>query len=443
MNASLATVRLQASRLVGSEAARGAALSFGLKLAGSALNIVMLTLIARSMDAHEFGVFALWFNALLFLAVVSCLGQEKLILRSWNEYLSGQEYGLARGALRFGALVTAAGAVAAAAAVTIAGSVQGAAGTLVASAAVFAILQTLYSYNSHVNRAVVGIVGADGHEVTWRGLVSVGAAVALLAGWRLQAGHVFVLASAGMGLAVLVQIVTARRGTPPRVRTAPVRMDVRTWWARSAKMTAAGFLEAAVEFLEVILVGIILSPAAAGGYFVAARLANAFAMIGGGLHSFSTRQISKQHFGEGSEAVADTLRKLGIFTALVVAAGALAIVVAGPQILAVFGRSFVDQYPILLLLSLGTAFVTLAGPAPTVLLVTGHEGLYSLVVGAGLVCRIALIVVCATLFGATGAAAASAAVSIGTAIALNAACRKRAGLDPAITILLPGRKAKT
>lgn len=438
MSSGLATVRLRTAQLLGHDAARGAAASFGLKLAGSALNILMLTLIARSMDAHEFGVFALWFNALLFLAVVSCLGQDKLILRSWNEYLSGRDYGLARGALRFGAGVTAAGALAAALTVVAVGSLQAAPAALLATASLFALLQTLYIYTSHVNRAVVGIVWADAHEMTWRGLVGLGAALALLSGWRLGAVHVFALAAAGLALAIAAQVVTARRGTPPRVRAAPARMDIRTWRARSAKMCSAGILEAAVEFLEVILVGILLSPAAAGGYFVAARIANAFAMIGGGMHSFASRQISRQHFGEGRAALEGTLRKLGLFTALMVAAGVLVVVVAGPQVLSLFGAAFVDQYPTLLLLSLGAAIVALAGPAPTLLLTTGQEGLYSLVVAAGLACRVGAIVLSALLFGAIGAAAASAAVSIATAVALNIACRRRAGLDPAVTLLFRG-----
>jgi len=96
----------------------------------------------------------------------------------------------------------------------------------------------------------------------------------------------------------------------------------------------------------------------------------------------------------------------------------------------------VDQYPILILLSLGTAVGALAGPAPALLVLTGHEGTYSAIAGVSVVMRIVALLLLASLFGATGAAVASLAGSIFTAVALNVASRRLVGADPAVTVLL-------
>ncbi len=440
LGTSLGTLRGRVLRLTRSESSRGAALSIGLKIGSSALNLLMLTLLARSMSSYEFGVFALWFNALAFLAVAAGLGQEKLILRSWNEYAAQEAWSLARGALRFGTRVSVAGSLVLAAAIVIAGSVAGSDPRLVGGAGLFLIVQTLFLYTAHVNRAMIGILRGDMHELTWRIVVIVAALAALGSGADFQASHFFIVAAFGMGLGLVAQILAARRHMPVEVREAEARTEPRLWAARSLRMALGGNLEAASQYLDVLAVGLVLSPSVAGGYFVASRLANVFSMITGGLNSYSTRQIPRQHHGDGRAAVASTLRRIALITTVPVALGLLGIVVAGAPLLGLFGQAFVTGYPVLVVLSLGTAFVALAGPAPAVLLLTGHEGAYSLLLAASLALRLVSLLVLAWYFGPIGAAVASAVSATVGAVALNIACRRRAGLDPAVTLFLRGRE---
>jgi O-antigen/teichoic acid export membrane protein len=198
-------------------------------------------------------------------------------------------------------------------------------------------------------------------------------------------------------------------------------------------MWSAGVLEAANQYLEVLLIGLVLSPTAAGGYFVASRFANVFAMVAGSLNNFSAREIARDHYGAAAQRVLETLRKIGLISTLLVVAGIALVIGAGRELLALFGPAYVSQYPLLVILSAGTACLTLAGPAPAILLVTGHEGLYSRIVALAGLARCVALAILAWVYGPVGAAVASAGASIGLAVALTAACRRRANLDPAVT----------
>src|SRR4051812_4570324 len=200
-------------RLRASPSARGAGLSLALKIAASALNIVMLTVLARNMSVAEFGRFALAFNAVSFLAVLAGCGQERLVLRSWNEYLAAGRYDLARGALGFGLAVSVAVPLLLVLVLAPAAWLLPAAHAPVASAAVLLIVLTFYIFTIHVNRAVVGILASDGHEITWRVLV-IAAVLALAAAGRIvEADTVLWLVSVGMAAALVSQTVTAYRWT--------------------------------------------------------------------------------------------------------------------------------------------------------------------------------------------------------------------------------------
>src|SRR5580704_3240549 len=96
------TVQRVSVQLAENKTARGALVAFAVKVVGSVLNIVMFTIAARTMGPVEFGHFAIWFNVISFLAVISLCGQETLIIRSWGEYIERRRFGLARGALLFG-----------------------------------------------------------------------------------------------------------------------------------------------------------------------------------------------------------------------------------------------------------------------------------------------------------------------------------------------------
>ena len=93
--------------IMASSVIRGSAAALVIKFTASILGFVMFALASREMGLEAFGSVAIIFNAMSFLAVVALWGQETLIIRSWSEYCDSDRPGLARGALKFGALVVA------------------------------------------------------------------------------------------------------------------------------------------------------------------------------------------------------------------------------------------------------------------------------------------------------------------------------------------------
>ena len=208
-------------------------------------------------------------------------------------------------------------------------------------------------------------------------------------------------------------------------------------------MWAAAVLDASSQYLDVILLGLLLNPVAAGGYFVAARLANVFAMIAGGMANYSATMIASLFFRGQHPELQQSLRSVSLTVAALVAAGLLVIFAAGGLLLRIFGNSYVDQHGILMVLSIGTSVAALGGPALYVLLLTDHESLYSRVVVVGLALRVTAVVIFVPTYGAIAAAIAWSATLIATTVALNLVCRRLVGIDPSVMALFDPASAPT
>jgi O-antigen/teichoic acid export membrane protein len=232
------------------------------------------------------------------------------------------------------------------------------------------------------------------------------------------------------------QFVGILRSLPPETRRIAAAADVKVWAQRSLPMWAAAFLDASSQYLEVILIGLLLNPVAAGGYFVAARLANVFAMIAGGMANYSATTIASLFARGHRPELQQSLRMVSLTVVGLVAAGLLVVFLGGHFLLMIFGASYADQHAILVLLSAGTAVAALGGPAMYVLLLTGHESLYSKVVVVVLVLRVLALFVFTPTYGAIAAALAWSASLIVTTVALNLVCRRLVGIDPSVMSLV-------
>jgi O-antigen/teichoic acid export membrane protein len=192
--------------------------------------------------------------------------------------------------------------------------------------------------------------------------------------------------------------------------------------------------------MDVFLIGLTLGAREAGLYYAASRLANVFAIVGTGLHNFSTREIARLQADHQRVELRRSLRLVSAVTAVLIAAGLAVVLLAGKPLLGLFGPTFEEGYLALVVLAIGAAVTALGGPAPAVLRLTGNEGAYTRIIAGFVLTRAALVVLLAPTVGLLGAAIASAACSCACAVAVNRACRTRVALDPAVTIFLTGHE---
>lgn len=416
----------------------------GIKAGGALLSIAAFTLAARAMSASEFGQFAAWFNAMSFLAVAAVFGQDTLIARSWGEYNGRGEHGMAKQAYVFGWRVTVVSTTIFVAMLLLAAhyfSLVSDPAVLYAGA-IFLFAQTLLHFSSHSTRAIAGVTVAElNRELTWRIVLVVVAVATFRHGFG--AALFFVGGAAGMVAAVFFQQLATR----PHVASLPLPptsgIGRAAWFGRARSMWLSAMVEAASQYMEVILISQLTSPEVAGEYFVAARVAGVFPMVATGLHAYSLGQCAHLFYSGQIARLQQILRSIAMTTLVFLLPLLAGVVFAGPSILAIFGEHYVAAYPTLVALTFASFVVSLTGPAPGLLLTFGHEQLYSRIITIASVLRIALSAFLATRYGALGAACGWAVVNAPLAVGLAILCRVLCRVEPSILgIVWPTRLAR-
>lgn len=426
-------------RLVADPSVRAIAGAFLLKAAVIAMNFALVMLAARVLDTERFGLFSILFSAAGLLAVIATFGQQVSVMRSWNEYVAADDPALLKGALRF----SAAGCLIGCALVAIAFYAWAAwvyPAALALAVTAFLVTQACALTTAHLVRTAVGVGLGDGIGVVFVILpaivyLSFRAATGTLAGLD----TIFLLFAAGALTASLLHLVFIRRRLvahfADRLDVRP-RFDSRAWLVRSARLWVSNGLEAANQYLDVLIIGYLMNPAVAGAYFVTTRLANAFAAASDAMHLFSTRRIPNLYFHRRMAALDAVLDTIALVTLAVVVAGMGLIVVGGEWILVFFNADYADYYLPLVLLCFGTAAVAAAGPSGPLLMLTGHEARYLTIISASVALRAIGFFALIPAFGIMGAVSASAISFIVLAGALRHASKRLTGIDGSIVRLV-------
>jgi O-antigen/teichoic acid export membrane protein len=419
----------------------GATLTLAIKASGALLMIVVFTLAARSMPAAEFGQIAMWFNALSCLAVASVFGQDTLIVRSWGEYGEQGRPDLRIGAYRFGWSTAAICAGLACAGLYAANPLLSAplSSLALTAACTFLAAQVLLHFSSHSSRTIRGYLTSEPHrELTWRLILLAVVALHLRGALTLQT--FFLATAAGMTVSTALQTFATLRNFPNNARRERPVYLTREWFGRSFGMCLAATVEAMSQYAEVIILGLLATPTAAAGYFIAARIANIFPMMSSGLNTYTVTKASSLHFGGRTERLQGVMRSVMTVAALIATPTVVLLALVAKPILSIFGPSYVADYGALVILAAASFIVMLCGPSPGLLLIAGDERLWSRIAGLSLILRIALMSQLAPSYGALGAALSWAIVNVPVAIAASHLCRRRTGVDPSALVLLTYRR---
>lgn len=413
---------------------RGAVLGGGIKVASVGLAFLFFMVLARGLDAEQYGVFAAAFSLATILGFGATIGQHTAILRFWPTF--DERYGegvAARAALR-GLLVAAAGgsAVFAAFAVLAATPIEiGAFGgdrVIYLWTGAMALAFAVSEFAVAALRAQGSLGGAlVPREIVWR-LAVIGAVLALPLP-RSGAGMLALAALALLAvtlpqLAVLLRM--ARRHGEARIpaaeRPALRRATSGLWGLSIVNQTA--------NHGATVAVGLALGPSAAGAFFAADRLAKLLSIALVGVNQVAGPMIARSYHGGRIEEV----RLLSAASsAIALAAAALGYVVfalAGDRLLALFDPAYQEAYPVLLLLGLGNLVNAGTGLNGLLLTLTGQERALSRIVAAWGLGGVAAVYVAGQFFGLTGAAVCSAGLMIGWNLAAMLKCRQVLGVDP-------------
>ena len=429
---SLAQKLLQ-SRFIGGEHARSGLLSFAIIMVGSALQFIMFSLSARVLGPHDFGFFAFVFNITSFLSVAGVLGQEKLITRLWHEYSGSGHVDRAVGALVFTTLNTVGGAIVMAGGVVVTGWLMGYPLPVLAGAAVLTAIQVILSFTSNAARPIAGLAaGAGLFEITWRLLTIIVLLVIYFAHIDIDTPALMMLLAVSMLVSIVLQLVLMRRAVPFQGFQRAAAEDRAEWWQRSAKMWGSAVVEAATQFADVIIIGLVFDFVSAGAYFAATRIASALHRVSLGATNLAGTKVSLLYYHRPREELRAFIHSLSSQTTALALCGFIGLVILGKPLLALFGPSYVSEYWTLLIVASGALVTAVFCIAPQLLLQTGHEGFYLRIISIGLAVRLALLAILIQQLGTIGAAIAVVIVNVATSVALNLYCRQRVGVDASI-----------
>jgi O-antigen/teichoic acid export membrane protein len=308
---------------------------------------------------------------------------------------------------------------------------------LVLAACAFLFTHSLMQFTGQFSRVAANvIIGETPREFLWRLFMVVAVIVYHAMDIDFGATEFLLTMATAIFVAIALQIWWVARSIPEPVKRAEPEYDIPAWIPRSFKMWISALLDTTSQYLEVVIIGLILGPAAAGFYFVAIRITNVFAMITGGISVYAMSQISALFYSSAKTELQNTLRALAIIGAILNATALVAIILAGKLLLWAFGSVYVSAYPALIVLAIGASIGALVGPAAHVLLLTGHEGTYPRIMASVLFVRVVLIAALGPSLGLMGAAIAWSVSTVILMLALIIACRRLVGLDPSLGFTL-------
>jgi len=409
-----------------------------LKIASGATAFAMFSLAARNMSSNDFGNLAMWLSLAQIGCVIGLFGQEMLVVRSLGEYSVANQPGHIRGILLFSNGVGLGLSIMASLAVTVfALLARHDSPMLMLAVALFMIANASIMLGSQISRSLVGILMGEGNrDLFWRLPVVIVLLVALATHRGISPEEFLTLCAATMALGLLVQAIGIGRALSEQIRRSQPVFETMRWMTVSVRFWLSSILEACSQYFDVVLVYWLLDPAAAGIYFAASRLANVFAMLLSALNSFAVRRLPALYFAGARVEIDRNLMLMAEVSAVCVAIGLMIFSFGAAELLGLFGTSFIDYRWTLIVLAVGTAAQAAGGPAPSILQLTGHEGIYIPVLVGNVALRLLGFLVLIPLFGVLGAAIACTVSLIFTTIALNRLCRHRTGLDTSVFILL-------
>jgi O-antigen/teichoic acid export membrane protein len=416
-------------------ALRGMAWVFVLRAATTILNLLLITLAARTLGNGAFGTYSILFSAAGLFCVVATFGQQIVSMRSWSEYSSAGQHRLLKGAMIFSGIACLAGS----ALVAIPFYAWLAAThdwLLAASVTFYLVMLSIVLTTSHLVRTAIGVGIGDGIANL---LLVVPPIVYLVVSMLCRTGTeistIFLTMAAGATTAVFIHVVSMWRGAHarfPGIGSSQTIYDTRRWFVQSLKLWLSNGLEASNQYADVLIIGFLMSPTVAGAYFVTTRIANAFAMATGAIHMFSSRHIPQLYYRRQFGQLNTLLDSVAGVTLVIIAGGLLLILGAGPWILKAFNQDYESYYGALALLSLGTAAVAAAGPSGSILMLTGHEGRYLSIIGGAVLLRSAGFFILIPIFGVAGAVAATTISFVCMALALRNSAKNLTGIDGSV-----------
>ncbi len=392
----------------------GALFSFGIRVGSAVIAFVAQVLLARWLGAFDFGIYTfvwVWVNV---LGSITTLGLSIAAVRFLAEYATRGDDAHTRGFLNFGRFLTfTAGAIVAALGIAV-----------------------LYAFgprmidDHYIRPLIIGLLSLPAIAVTdfqdgvgrarsWIAIAFIppyimrpllilgGIGLILLFGGPRTATVAAIALTAASWLTMTVQYIIQQRRFGRELKDRTVRYRPRQWLSVALPMLLMDSFALLMLNLDVMLLERFVPPDKIAVYFAAARTITLIAFIHFAVTAVAMPRFAASYAERDSERAMRQLARFRSWMLWPSLAAATFILVLGKWILALFGPEFPVAWPLMFILALGYIARAAAGPAESMLVVSGHQNYTALITGVAAFVNATLNLALIPHFGLTGAALAT------------------------------------
>ncbi|HJU88878.1 MAG TPA: oligosaccharide flippase family protein [Gemmatimonadaceae bacterium] len=413
--------------------ARGALQIFAVNAGGTLVAFVVQILLARTLGPADYGLYAYALGLMNIVLLVAKFDFENAALRFVGAYRGRREWGLLRGFLRYGheVVVLSSLVVAAIAALIVLSTdrlTPGESNTYLIACALLPVTAIL-TFKSSALQGLTRVVEAQAPGMLIRPLLfGLGvAALALGAGMRMTAALAVAANLVASILVLVLSTVFLRRGLPTDAKHAEPVYAAREWWHVALGLLLISASQVVLsQQADVVVVGSIVDKVAAGHYNAASQLATLVNFGVTAVLFITAPMISELHARGGHQELqrlvtmatrANLLASVPVFFALLLAGGLA---------LGLYGPTFRDAYPVLVILGVSQLAVALVGSLSGFLMsMTGNQNAAAVVIGGSAALNIVLTVILTPIFGLIGTATATLIGTLTRSVLLTLLVRRR------------------
>lgn len=426
--------------------ARGAIGSFGLKISFTGFAFLVSLILARTLGAAQYGVYAYilaWVNV---LCIGVLAGLENVIIREVATGQARSAWGVVRGLLRWSnrvvlALAVTIGLVAALAATGIARQVNWPHLPAFLIALILLPLMSLTRIRQSAMQGLQNVIAGQFPEAVIQPTIFIGliAASHFVWRWTLSARSAFALYAIAAAVALVFGAAVLQFNLPPAAKQATPEYKPRQWIKGALPLLLVSGVSVLNAQVAIVLLGAIKGSQTVGVYAITGRISDLiqFGLISVNLAlaPVAARLWAQRDLPRLQLVVTKSIRAALIFT---LAAGTI-LVVFGERLLSVFGPEFPAGQPALVLLVIGQTVNVAMGPVALLLVMTGHERVLAISTCACGVLNIVLNVVLVPFWGLVGTAM-SLAISLSVwNILLAVWIKRRLGIHPTAIGVIGGQ----